>query len=201
VAGPTAGVLVVAALDEEVARVAAGFEVLVTGVGKAAAATALARRLSRPPQPRLVVNVGTAGAVDPSVRGVVEVGYITQHDFPYAAIEALVDRRLDRGYALAPDTPPMGTDAPPPDVVVLATGDTFVADPALASAIVARGVHVVDMEGFGYAAACAEFGVPMRCIKAVSDLADADAGLDWLDAVDGCARGIAEWLHANLGSG
>ena len=56
--------LVVAALAEEVAHVS-GVEVLVTGVGKAVAAAALARRLASSRRPSLVVNVGTAGALAP----------------------------------------------------------------------------------------------------------------------------------------
>jgi adenosylhomocysteine nucleosidase len=59
-------------------------------------------------------------------------------------------------------------------------------------------VRLVDMEGFGYAVACAEFGVPLRCVKAVSDGADADAGESWLDAIDGCARDLATWVEAHV---
>jgi adenosylhomocysteine nucleosidase len=170
--------------------------VLVTGVGKARAAASLARRLAVRRPPRLVVNVGTAGSVSPGLSGVVEIGYVTQHDFPYEAIEALLSRAVERGFTLAPQGPPVAVLGPPAGATALATGDIFVADAASAARIAASGVHLVDMEAFAYAATCAEFDVPFRCAKAVSDAADEDAGLSWLDSVDGCARALGEWMAA-----
>lgn len=190
-------VLVVAALTEEVAHVS-GREVLVTGVGKARAAAALAGRLATGPRPDLVVNVGTAGVLDPDVRGVIEVGFVTQHDFPYDAIEALVGRPVDRGYLLGGDTPPRALLRPPAGVPTLATGDVFVADAEAARRIAGAGVHLVDMEAYAYATACAGAAVPMRCVKAVSDAADSAAGESWLDAIDDCARALADWITSEL---
>jgi len=190
-------VLVVAALNEEVAYVT-GHEVLVTGVGKARAAAVLARRLAGGAQPDVVVNVGTAGSLSPDVHGVIEVGFITQHDFPYDGLEALVGAPVDRGYALHPGTPPTAMTVVPAGVPTVATGDVFVADADTARRIAGAGVHLVDMEAYAYATACAEAAVPMRCVKVVSDTADADASDSWLDTIDGCARALAEWLAAEL---
>src|SRR5436190_8039626 len=153
-------VLVAAALTEEVAHLGGDVEVVVTGVGKARAAAALGRRLAASP-PDLVVNVGTAGAVDSSLRGVVEIDFVTQHDFPYDAVETLLGAPLDRGFALHRDRPPAAMRRPPPGATAIATGDLFVADAAAAARIAAAGIHLVDMEAYGYAAACAEFGVPL----------------------------------------
>ena len=191
--------LVVAALAEEVAHVR-DVEVLVTGVGKAVAASGLARRLASGRQPSVVVNVGTAGAVHDQVAGVVEVDYVTQHDFPYAAIEVLAGA-VDRGYRLSRDGAPQPVRGIPPGAVAVATGDVFVADPARAREIAAAGIALVDMEAFAYAAACASFGVPLRCVKAVSDAADHDAGLSWLDTIDGCARALADWVACHIAHG
>ena len=188
--------LVVAALAEEVAHVT-GVEVLVTGVGKAVAATALARRLASADPPAIVVNVGTAGALRVGVHGVIEVDHVTQHDFPYAAIELLAGP-VDRGYRLRPDTAPTPVTGFPDGATLLATGDVFVADPVRAAEIAAAGVALVDMEAFAYAAACASFGVPMRCVKAVSDFADDDAGSSWLDTIDACARALSEWVTCHI---
>src|SRR4051794_20217758 len=174
-------VLVVAALAEEVRHLDQGVDVAITGVGKARAAAALGRRLADGPRPDVVVNVGTAGAVDGVVRGIVEIGWVTQHDFPYDAIELLVGAGMPRGFALASDAPPAALLEAPPGATALATGDVFVSDAAVAARISAAGIHVVDMEAFGYATACAEFGVAFRCVKAVSDSADEHAGLSWLD--------------------
>jgi predicted 5'-methylthioadenosine/S-adenosylhomocysteine nucleosidase len=191
-------VLVVAALAEEVAHLPGGVDVALTGVGKARAAAGLSHRLATGARPDVVVNLGTAGAVDGSLTGVIEVDVVTQHDFPYDAIDALVGSPVDRGFALRPDAPPQPVREWAPSVTALATGDVFVNDSTAAALIAARGVRLVDMEGFGYAAACAEFGVPLRCVKAVSDGADADAGESWLDAIDGCARGLGAWLEDNV---
>ena len=81
---------------------------------------------------------------------------------------------------------------------MLATGDVFVADPLRAAQIAAEGVSLVDMEGFAYAAACASFAVPLRCVKAVSDAADDDAGASWLDTIDACAIDLAAWVACHV---
>ena len=188
--------LIVAALAEEVAHVS-GIEVLVTGVGKAVAAAALSRRLAGSDRPSLVVNVGTAGALRGGISGVIEVDHVTQHDFPYAAIELLAGP-VDRGYRLHPEAAPLPVKQFPADATVLATGDVFVADPVRAAEIAATGVALVDMEGFAYAAACASFGVAMRCVKAVSDSADEEAGASWLDTIDACARDLAAWVASHI---
>jgi len=54
------------------------------------------------------------------------------------------------------------------------------------------------MEGFAYAAACASFDIPMRCVKAVSDSADDEAGASWLDTIDRCARDLATWVGRHI---
>ncbi|HMC68582.1 MAG TPA: hypothetical protein VKJ07_05460, partial [Mycobacteriales bacterium] len=86
----------------------------------------------------------------------------------------------------------------PTEALVLATGDVFVADPVRAAEIAASGVALVDMEGFAYAAACASFGIPMRCVKVVSDSADDEAGASWLDTIDACARDLSEWVACHI---
>lgn len=189
--------LVVAALHEEVAHLPGGLDVLVTGVGKARAAAGLARRLADH-RPDVVVNVGTAGAVDGAVTGLVEVGWVTQHDFPYDAIEALVGPDIDRGFALDAQEPPHRSATAPPASTALATGDMFVANLDHARRLSTSGIHLVDMEAFGFATVCAEFGVPFRCVKVVSDAADEDAGASWLDTIDACARSLGEWTQRHL---
>ena len=183
----------VAALDEEVAHLPGDVDVLVTGVGKARAAAALAVRLAgaRPP---VVLNVGTAGAVDGVITGLVEVTWVTQHDFPYDAIETLVGSTIDRGFVLRPDVPPERAAAAPPGSTALATGDVFVSSAEEARRLAAAGIHLVDMEAYGYASVCAEFGVPFRCVKVVSDAADEEAGDSWLDTIDACARSLGDWV-------
>lgn len=195
-------ILVVAALHEEVAHVlpGEGIEVLVTGVGKAVAAAGLAKRLADGPPVDLVVNVGTAGSVDGVLRGLVEIDYVTQHDLPYAAIDNLTADDVVRGFELRIGTPPRSVAGPAADAKALATGDVFIADAEHAQRIAAAGIHVVDMEGFAYAATCAIFEMPLRCIKIVSDFADQDAGDSWLDTIDKCARELGTWVDRHIRS-
>ena len=60
---------------------------------------------------------------------------------------------------------------------MLASGDVFVADPAVRDPL-ARRADLVDMEGYAVAYACRRFGVPVRLVKHVSDNAD-EVALDW----------------------
>jgi nucleoside phosphorylase len=78
------------------------------------------------------------------------------------------------------------------DSTVLASGDVFVTDPVVRDALAAR-AHLVDMEGYAVAFACARLGVPVRLIKHVSDAAD-ESALEWPALVDRSARVLGEWL-------
>ena len=70
-----ASILIVAALPEELDHPG----VLHTGLGKLNAAYALTRELQRR-RPKLVVNYGTAGGLNPSLSGLVEVRRVLQVD-------------------------------------------------------------------------------------------------------------------------
>jgi nucleoside phosphorylase len=190
-------VLVVAALTEEVAHVPGNVDVLVTGVGKSRAAAGLARRLADD-RPDLVVNIGTAGAVDGVITGLVEVSWVTQHDFPYDAIEALVGSPVERGYVVDAERPPRLTSSAPTGSTALATGDVFVASAMHAQRLSTAGIHLVDMEAFSYASVCAEFGVAFHCVKVVSDVADEAAGSSWLETIDNCAQSLGQWIREHL---
>jgi adenosylhomocysteine nucleosidase len=73
--GALPSILIVAALPEELDHPG----VLHTGVGKLNAAYALTRELQRR-RPKLVVNYGSAGGLNPSLAGLVEVRRVLQVD-------------------------------------------------------------------------------------------------------------------------
>ena len=75
--------------------------------------------------------------------------------------------------------------------MVLATGDAFICGGSGPAALAER-AHLVDMEGYAVARACADAGVPCELVKVVSDSADDSAGHTWLERVDALARVIAE---------
>lgn len=179
------GHLVISATAAEARYVPAGLPVVVTGIGKTAAATATARALAeRSRDDLVVVNIGTAGALRPGLTGLFTPGRVLNHD---------LDAELIRALGFDPEEL---VELPGDDDVTLATGDRFVADPRLRDAL-ARRADLVDMEGYAVAYACRRFGVPVRLVKHVSDAAD-ESAMDWPSVVDASARVLGAWLGAEL---
>ena len=180
--------LLVVALAEEADGLDGELPILVTGPGKVLAAVAVSAALTTA-RPASVVNLGTAGGLRDGLGGVYEVSTVIQHDFDGASIRALVNR--DYGM-------PIGLDGASGDApVVLATGDRFIADSAVRSAL-ARDAHLVDMEGYAVACAARAAGVPVRLIKLVSDDAGESAGRSWAEAVGEHAQTLAGWVRDRL---
>ena len=175
--------LLVVALDEEAAQLGSALPVLITGVGKVRAATAVARLLATE-APAYVVNIGTAGGLRHGLDGVHEIGTVIQHDFASAAIEAVT------GIGFGP---PLRLG----EGLTLATGDQFVAGGPMREALAGQ-ADLVDMEGYAVAAACLEAGVTARLVKLVSDDADEHALRSWVDTVADHAHTLARWIDANL---
>lgn len=175
-------VLLVAATEAEARYLPDSVEVLVTGIGKVAAATALTRRLAAYDVVELaslsILNLGTAGALHPHLSGLFEIGAVLNHEISADALRSLGYDARERLVLGSSDT-------------VLATGDVFVTDPVVRDALAAR-AQLVDMEGYAVAYVAAEFGVPVRMVKYVSDTAD-ESALDWNTAVDRCARILGDW--------
>ncbi|EON24073.1 purine or other phosphorylase family 1 [Nocardioides sp. CF8] len=176
--------LVVAATAAEAAHVPASLPLVVTGLGKTAAAVATARALAALPslEGLTVVNIGTAGALRDDVVGLHEPGVVLNHD-----INAEVVRSL--GYDPR-ERLTVGTSE-----IVLATGDVFVTDPVVRTRLAAQ-AHLVDMEGYAVAWAAHEFAVPVRLVKHVSDSAD-ESSMDWPAMVEASAVVLGEWLREN----
>lgn len=180
-------VLVVAATREEAAYVPPGLPLLITGVGKTAAASAVSRALAEHPhrEDLLVVNIGTAGALRDGLAGIHEPGRVVNHEISAEAI---------RSIGLEPhEVLTVGAGD-----LVLATGDMFVTDPSVRARLAQR-AQLVDMEGYAVAYAAAQFGVEVRLVKHVSDNADESAH-DWSAVVDDSARDLGEWLRVRFAS-
>ncbi|WP_182376350.1 nucleosidase [Nocardioides sp. WS12] len=181
--------LIVAATAAEAVHVPAGFELLVTGLGKTAAATSLARHLAgRTDLADVeVVNIGTAGALRDGLLdesgGLFEIGTVFNHDINADAIRALGYDPRER--LVVGESP-----------TVLATGDVFVTDPIVRTRL-AEQAHLVDMEGYAFAYVAQEFGVPVRLIKHVSDNAD-ESALEWVAMVDRSAQVLGAWVADHL---
>ena len=176
--------LVVAATAAEAAHVPPSMPLVITGLGKTAAAVATARALAS--QASLagltVVNIGTAGSLRDDVAGLHEPGVVLNHDINAAIIRSLGYDPRERLTVGASD-------------IVLATGDVFVTDPGVRARL-AEQAHLVDMEGYAVAWAAQEFGVPVRLVKHVSDSAD-ESAMDWPAMVEASAVVLGAWLREN----
>ncbi|MFD1826967.1 MULTISPECIES: nucleosidase [Mumia] len=173
--------LVVAATAAEAAHVPPGLSVLVTGIGKVQATLVTALALAER-RPSVVLNVGTAGALG-GATGLRLPSRVLNHDFSAAELRLL-------GYDAVDEIEIAGGDG-----TVLASGDTFVNDPAVRD-LLAQRAALVDMEGFAVAAVARHFDVPVRLVKHVSDQAD-ESAMDWPQVVDASARVLGEWLSQN----
>lgn len=178
--------LLVAATRAEAAHLPSALPVVITGLGKTAAAQATTRALLEygDRSGLVVVNLGTAGALHDHLEGLHHPRVVLNHELNADAIRALgFDPRerleLDQG-----------------DDTVLATGDVFVSDEQTRDRLAQR-ADLVDMEGYAVAFAAQALGVPVRLVKHVSDRADA-AAMDWPSLVDASARVLGEWAHSAL---
>lgn len=178
--------LLVCGLEEEAQHLRTSLPVLVTGLGKVNAATALADTLARGPLPSEVVNLGTAGALRPGWSGTHQVGFVFQHDFNSPALLALT--------GVAWGGPLKVGDGEGP---TLATGDSFIAADADRERL-AEHAALVDMEGYALVAAARGAGVGVRIVKHVSDNAGDGAAKSWRDGVADCARVLADWAQRNV---
>jgi adenosylhomocysteine nucleosidase len=182
--------LLVAALESELVAFPAelpGFERLVTGPGKLQATYALTRALDARDYDEIVV-VGTAGAIDPRLEAVVyDVKSAIQHDV--TDIDGIVGQHVS-----LPPRVEFATEG-----VTIATGDHFVDDSEAVAVIRPLGAGLVDMETYAYAWVAAQFGVPIRVLKSVSDRAQDGALTDWRTTVAACSAQLRERFVADYG--
>ena len=176
-------ILIVVALPEELDHPA----VLHTGLGKLNAAYALTRELQRR-RPKLVVNYGTAGGLNPALAGLVEIRRVLQADME---AEPLAPRG-QTPFSPGPIQLDSGSDG-----VVCGSGDRFVT--AVDPWLLQHNVEVVDMELFAIASVCQWEGIPWRSFKYISDHADRDSGGSWQAHLQGGQALFLERLAALTG--
>ena len=176
--------LVVCATRAEAAYVPERLPVVVTGMGKTAAAAATAEALATATgglDDLTVVNIGTAGSLRSGLSGIFLPSTVVNHDISADLVRSL-------GYDPQERLPV--TDG---DGTVLASGDVFVTEPHVRERL-AEVAHLVDMEGYAVVYACRRRGVPVRLVKHVSDEAD-EGALDWPTLVDHSAAELGRWLR------
>ena len=133
------------------------------GVGKINA-TYNTLRLINAHKPKIIINYGTAGAINTELNGIVECTKFYQRDMDVRSLgfqlgETPFDKNKEiviseNGYSCG-------------------TGDSFV------NKKIDMKVDVVDMEAYAVAKVCMLENIEFRCFKYISDNADENANFDW----------------------
>ena len=133
------------------------------GVGKINA-TYNTLKLIQIHKPKIIVNYGTAGAINTKLKGIVECTKFYQRDMdvrgldfklgetPFDKVREIIIS--DSGYSCG-------------------TGDSFV------NQKIEMEVDVVDMEAYAIAKVCMLENIEFKCFKYISDNADENANNDW----------------------
>ena len=182
-------ILLVVALEAELPTPPLNATVVYTGVGKVQAATRLAQALCKSTKPDLIVNYGTAGGLNPMIKGMHEIGTFVQRDM-------MAEPQAPRGTVPFSD-PVLGdiSTASPVMQVRCGTGDSFVMAPD--PWFVTADIDCVDMEGYALAYVAQEYNIPFRSFKYISDMADENAAQEWSKNVANGAERFLE-LFAKL---
>ena len=160
--------------------------IVYTGVGKINATFALTKAILQTGATE-VINYGTAGSVNGTLKGLVEVDTILQRDMvaePLSPRGETPYQQDDFSHAIILNS---GTN------ITLGTGDSFVNtdDPWFKYA----DIDIVDMEGYALAVVCAKLGVNFRCFKYISDNADDNAATDWEKSLKNGEIAFQNWLQ------
>jgi adenosylhomocysteine nucleosidase len=167
--------LIVAALEMETPNLERLAPVVHTGIGKLNAAIQLYEAILFY-KPHLVINYGTAGAVN-GKSGLLQVDTFVQRDMDVRGLG------VPRGV-----TPFMDEKLPEAKGIVLASGDSFVTDSKLDLEGLDIAVDLIDMEAFALHKVCQHHDTAFECYKYVTDNTDNEASNDWQENV---AKGAA----------
>ena len=156
--------LIIVALEDECPRdLLAGWRVVYTGVGKVNALIGLSKAIAEN-KPKTVINFGTAGSIDPNLRGLKEVTTFKQRDMDGRSLGFNV------GETPFDDISDIHLDRPG---LSCGTGDNFVSSNQNIE------TDLFDMEAYAIAKFCLLNELDFYCYKFISDNADDEAAEDW----------------------
>ena len=134
-----------------------------TGVGKINA-TYNTLRLIHTHKPKIIINYGTAGAINTEIKGIVECTKFYQRDMDVRGLDfKLGETPFDKINEIITSV----------NGYSCGTGDSFV------NKKIDMVVDVVDMEAYAIAKVCKLEKIEFRCFKYISDNADKNANIDW----------------------
>ena len=131
-------------------------------------------------KPTEVINYGTAGAIKKGLSGIVECTKFYQRDMD---VRGLLDLKLG-------ETPfdNLNGIINSEDGYSCGSGDNFV------NKQIEMEIDLVDMEAYALAKVCKLEGIDFKCFKYISDNADSNASLDW---IENCKKG-AKLFHTKM---
>ena len=154
------------ALEDELEGIKGNYNTLYTGVGKINATMALTKYLTENPQTEMVINYGTAGGIDPNMKGMLHIGRFVQSD---------MDCR-EFGFDMF-QTP---FESNTQEIVVDRKGFTCYTQDKFCTVAPEGYCNCVDMEAYALAKVCLSFGVSFKCMKFISDIVGGgDQSAEW----------------------
>ena len=176
--------LVLVALETEITPESWKFDcpIVYTGVGKVNAALVAYQSIIKF-DPKLVVNLGTAGALDFKHQGICEVSSVIQRDFDT--------------FPLAPRGTIPFQDSPSEFLsghgrYRCGTGDTFMTQKD--SWVHENKIHLVDMELYSIAQACYILSTPWRSAKFITDTVGENSSHDWQSQLKTASTELQNWF-------
>ena len=151
------------------------------GVGKINA-TYHTLRLIKAHKPKIIINYGTAGAINNELKGIVECTKFYQRDMDVRGLNfALGETPFDsiKEIIISKNGSSCGT------------GDSFV------NKKIDMKIDVVDMEAYAIAKVCMLENIKFRCFKYISDNADKNANIDWNKNLTLGAKAFSEFINDN----
>ena len=149
------------------------------GVGKVNA-TYNTLRLINIHKPKIIINYGTAGAINSKLKGLVECTKFYQRDMDVRGLDfELGETPFDKIKEIITSK----------DGYSCGTGDSFV------NKKIDMEVDVVDMEAYAIAKVCKLENIEFKCFKYISDNADQNASNDWNTNLTLGAKAFAELIN------
>ena len=161
-------ILILVAIEDELKRTdLPNLQIEYIGVGKVNAAFNTLKAIQKY-SPDIVINFGTAGSLDPNIKGLVEVSKFLQRDMDASPLGFEIGQTpFENEIEIT-----FGRQG-----VTCGSGDKFVTStPRLQT-------DIVDMEAFAIAKVCKLESIDFRCFKFISDNADNEAKNDWVENV------------------
>lgn len=167
-------IVIIAALEREISAqvLPVHIPIVYSGIGKINATMATIRAVQQY-QPKLIINLGTAGGVNSNLSGLVQVRKVVQRDM-------IAEPLAPRGSVPFANKPNV-FHAVRGDYVC-GTGDSFVTQKD--EWLIENQIHLVDMELFAIASVAYEYGVNWMAYKYISDNANDFSGEEWDNSVN-----------------